>query len=272
MTNVINGLQYIPAEGSIGGDTFSYQLIHNGIVSNIATVQLNTQSWDFTPIIPYSSKTVTILNRQATSLNLPVKDYQQKQYLGVYIMSLPTKGTLYQRNLDGSLGAVIDKPFQYSFTTPSVQYASKILNVSSFWGASPLYNPVQALGPQNCFTCGDCTLSWYVTISCNLILSIQSRHLSTSHSDSSIDVIDATYRCPLTLSGTGGFAMGCGQGLCFRSDPDENFLKYGYTEYIELGFNSSVIVNQLINGENQGMGAVKNILAKVLPFFLSFFL
>ena len=31
----------------------------------------------------------------------------------------------------------------------------------------------------------------------------------------------------------------------------------------ELGFNKSVMVNQLINGENMGMGAVKNILAKV---------
>ena len=155
-----------------GTDTFSYQLIHNGMISSVATVQLSIQSWDFTPIIPAPANSVMILNRQATSINLPVKDYQQKQYLGVYIMSLPTKGTLYQRKPDGSLGAVIDRPFQYSFSTPSIQYASKVLNVSSFWGISSLYNPIQTLGPQNCFTCGDCTMAW----------------------------------CPRTVSGTGGFA------------------------------------------------------------------
>ena len=145
----------------IGIDTFSYQLIHNGIISNVATAQLNVQSWDFTPVIPLSgtSNPVVILNRQSTALNLPVVDDQQKQYLGVYIMSLPTKGTLYQRNLDGSLGAVIDRPFQtqYSFPTPSIQYANKVLNVSSFWGTSPSWNPIQTLGRQDCFAAGSCT-------------------------------------------------------------------------------------------------------------------
>ena len=44
-----------------------------------------------------------------------------------------------------------------------------------------------------------------------------------------------------------------------------------WIECAELGFNASVIVNQLINGENTGMGAVKNILAKVIPFLLLHF-
>ena len=144
------------------------------MVSNVATVQLNVQSWDFPPVVPLSGTVnpVVILNRRTVSLNLPVKDDQQKQYLGVYIMSLPAKGTLYQRNPDGSRGAIIDKAFHYSFPTPSIQYASKVLNVSSFWGTTPSWNPIQVLGPQDCFVCGGCTLAW----------------------------------CPLTLTGTGGFA------------------------------------------------------------------
>ena len=157
-----------------GIDTFSYQLIHNGMVSNVATVQLNVQSWDFPPVVPLSGTVnpVVILNRRTVSLNLPVKDDQQKQYLGVYIMSLPAKGTLYQRNPDGSRGAIINKPFQYSFPTPSIQYASKVLNVSSFWGTTPSWNPIQVLGPQDCFVQGGCAKAW----------------------------------APLTLAGTGGFA------------------------------------------------------------------
>ena len=195
-------------------------------------MKLSVKSWDFPPTIPLSgtANPVVIVNRQATSLNLPVKDYQQKQYLGVYIMSLPTKGTLYQRNPDGSLGIIIDKPFQYSFPTPSIQYASKVLNVSSFWGTDSSYNPIQVLGPQDCVGRGDCPKAF----------------------------------APRTLHGTGGFAKGCGQGLCFASNPEENYANFGYTEYIELGFNTSVLVNQLINGECTGMGSVKNILAKVI--------
>ena len=129
------------------------------MASNVATVQLSVQSWDFPPIIPLSTTAnpVVILNRQATSLNLPVKDYQQKQYLGVYIMSLPMKGTLYQRNPDGSLGTIIDRPFQYSFPTSFIQYASKVLNASSFWGPDAPWNPIQTLGPQDCFGYGVCT-------------------------------------------------------------------------------------------------------------------
>ena len=144
-----------------GADTFSYQLIHNGLISSVATVKLSIQSWDFPPVIPDLTNAITILNRQATSLNLPVKEDQQKQYLGVYIMSLPTKGTLYQRNPDGSPGTIIDRPFQYSFPTPSIQYASKVLNVSSFWGGtSAAYAPTQALGPQDCFGFGGCWKAW----------------------------------------------------------------------------------------------------------------
>ena len=132
------------------------------MISPVATVELTVKSWDFPPVIPLSgtANPVVIINRQATSLNLPVNDYQQKQYLGVYIMSLPAKGTLYQRNLDGSRGAIINKPFQYSFPTPSIQYASKVLNVSSFAASAAAWNAIQVLGPQDCFGFGDCSKSW----------------------------------------------------------------------------------------------------------------
>ena len=132
------------------------------MISSVATVKLSIQSWDFPPVIHLSgtANPVTIVNRQATPLNLPVKDDQQKQYLGVYIRSLPAKGTLFQRNPDGSLGAVINKPFQYSFPTPSIQYASKVLNVSSFWGTASPYNPIKALGPQDCFFEAGCVNAW----------------------------------------------------------------------------------------------------------------
>ena len=43
---------------------------------------------------------------------------------------------------------------------------------------------------------------------------------------------------------------------------DALYDNYGYTEYLELGYAKPVYVTDLLIGENRGMGAVKNILAK----------
>jgi hypothetical protein len=92
------------------------------------------------------------------------------------------------------------------------------------------YSPIQTFGPQNCFIYGDCFQAW----------------------------------SPLTSSGTGGMVSGVGpgQGFSFKNDPVTTFLKYGYTEYLEISFTDKVYVSELLIGENRGMGAIKNILAK----------
>ena len=105
---------------------------------------------------------------------------------------------------------------------------STVLNVSSFWGGSNDWSPFQALGPQSVFVYGDSALSW----------------------------------CPLTQDGTGGFASGCAHGICFANNPDVLYENYGYTEYLELGYNTPVYVTELLIGENRGMGSIKNIKAK----------
>ena len=70
-------------------------------------------------------------------------------------------GTLYQVLSDGTRGAVIDKIYSaYMKNTPSYQYATKVMNVSSFWGTGIEYDPGQALGPQDVFRYGDCGQSW----------------------------------------------------------------------------------------------------------------
>ena len=52
------------------------------------------------------------------------------QFVAVYITTLPTKGTLYQRNSDGSLGAPITQTFvRATEDNPLVQYAIKVRNV-----------------------------------------------------------------------------------------------------------------------------------------------
>jgi hypothetical protein len=133
-------------------------------------------------------------------IELAVTDSQQKQYLGVYITKLPSKGKLYQymgkgkrglelgtgdgRELkrevgDRSDGPLIDHIYSaYSSIPPRYQFASGVVNVSSYWGGDVNYSPIQTFGPKNCFIYGDCLQSW----------------------------------SPLTSSGTGGLATGGGGG------------------------------------------------------------
>ena len=105
-----------------------------------------------------------IKNRKTTLLNLPIVDALQKQFLGVNIFSLPTKGNLFQRNPDGSLGAPITSIYSRSAAlniVPSVQYATAVANCSSFWGGSLDWSPLQTLGPQNCANvAADCDKAW----------------------------------------------------------------------------------------------------------------
>ena len=147
-------------------------------------------------------------------------------------MSLPTKGTLYQRNLDGSMGAPITNIYQRAkalSAVPTTQYATGVANVSSFWGGSMDWSPYQALGPQDCpAVAADCTKAW----------------------------------CPLTMNGDDGLEQGSGNGLHYSNNPNAMYETFGYTEYIELLYDKPVYPTSVLVGENRGMGAIKNILAK----------
>ena len=74
-------------------------------------MQVSIQSWNYPPVVP-GSTSVTVLDRQPTIVDLVAVDPTQKQFIGVYITALPTKGTLYQRLENGSRGNIID--FEYS--------------------------------------------------------------------------------------------------------------------------------------------------------------
>jgi hypothetical protein len=104
----------------------------------------------------------------------------------------------------------------YIRKAPLYQNADEVVGVSSFWGGSTFYSPLQTLGPQDCFIYGDCLYSW----------------------------------SPLTINGEGGRVTGSGNGLSFNSSPTELFDLYGYTEFIEFTFNQSVYLTELLIGMN----------------------
>jgi hypothetical protein len=227
VTNPLGAVKYVPEK--VGTDSFQFIFTNGGRTSTTATMSMLVRSWDFPPAVPILAQRQSIFNRKETVFKFPVKDLYQKQFIGVYIMTIPKKGKLYQINPDGSKGAPITKPYaRVTRDEPIIQYAMKVNNVSSFWGGSSDWSPLQVLGPQDCFEPFDCTRAW----------------------------------CPLTMHGTGGMVAGTGQGLSFSSNPDHNYNQFGWTEFIELEYNEPVSVTALLIGENRGMGAMKNILAK----------
>jgi hypothetical protein len=228
VTNALSGVKYIPK--AAGKDSFQFLVTHGGLVSSVVTVVLTVSAWNVPPVIPPVHVTKIILDRKPTPVRLDVVDVLQKQYLGVYIMSMPTKGTLYQRMPNGTIGPPILGAYQRTFVMnapPLIQYATAVLNVSSFWGGSKDWSPLQTLGPKDCFAASDCTKAW----------------------------------SPLTMNGQSGFASGSGQGLKYAANPNKLYEEYGYTEFIELKYKQPVRASALLIGENRGMGAIKNILA-----------
>jgi hypothetical protein len=95
---------------------------------------------------------LNIQDRKETVIELSVTDSQQKQYLGVFITKLPSKGKIYQYMENGDRGlelgmnngtledGVTKGPeinhiySAYSTIPPVYQYASGVENVSSYWG------------------------------------------------------------------------------------------------------------------------------------------
>ena len=197
VTNFWNGVVYVSFENATGLDSLQYQMQHYNTSSAPAALGIEIIVWNQPPHVAAATR-VLIKNRKPISIQLPVVDDEQHQYIGVFIKSLPRKGTLYQRLPNGSRGAVITAGRSSDSPTASSiqQYGSKVLNVSSFWGLGTDYSPAKILGPQDAFRRGDSPNSW----------------------------------CPLTADGTGGFAAGVAQGYRFAYNPDLLFENYGYTE------------------------------------------
>ena len=217
VTNPLYGLVYVPTTKSASGsDAVGFKMYHGGIASSTVSMSIEIQSWDKRPVVPAYSN-VSITKRASTSISLQAVDAEQKQYIGVYITALPTKGKLYQRLDNGSRGALINEIFSpYVQKVPIFQYANKVANVSSFWGGSADWSPGRSLGQQDCYIYGDCRFSW----------------------------------CPLTADGYGGFASGSdGKGLAFANNPELLFDQYGYTEYIELTYDTPVYASTLLIGK-----------------------
>ena len=54
-------------------------------------MKVQVQTWNYPPSVP-AMTCVNVIDRQPLVINLKASDDPQKQYIGVYITALPTKG------------------------------------------------------------------------------------------------------------------------------------------------------------------------------------
>jgi hypothetical protein len=148
----------------VGVDAIGYRIYAGGLASKETMVEINVQAWNDPPIVTPLT-TCNIVDRHETVIELGAADPTSKAFLGVYIMSLPKKGKLFQHLEDGSKGAEINQAYSaYRQTAPVYQYASSVMNVSSYWGSGPFYSPLQLFGPQQVFAYGGIYVYIYIYI------------------------------------------------------------------------------------------------------------
>jgi hypothetical protein len=159
------------------------------------------------------------------------------------ITTLPKKGRLYARD-----GTQITDTFLATRIAPplAAMYAQQVTNVSTFWPAGPntgevlcppdvpfnssascgypKFHPMQILGPPR--------LEGYGSI--------------RRYGDSSYAW------CPSSKEGKAGLTKEGDSYLRFEWNPKENFLQYGWTEFIELRFETKSYVQRVEVGEPRG--------------------
>eukprot|EP00633_Aureoumbra_lagunensis_P004309 CAMPEP_0197314698 /NCGR_PEP_ID=MMETSP0891-20130614/34904_1 /TAXON_ID=44058 ORGANISM="Aureoumbra lagunensis, Strain CCMP1510" /NCGR_SAMPLE_ID=MMETSP0891 /ASSEMBLY_ACC=CAM_ASM_000534 /LENGTH=1427 /DNA_ID=CAMNT_0042803265 /DNA_START=275 /DNA_END=4555 /DNA_ORIENTATION=+ len=156
-------------------------------------------------------------------------------YLQTLITSVPKHGSLYSSSsLDAS--SKIDMAFApWTIYEPIDQYVIDVIDVSSYWVSPsndeydyPYWHPFMVLGEQSVDVYGDSRLAW----------------------------------SPLNRAAPDGIYQDGDDLISFGPwNPRENLEKYGYSEFIEVVFETPVYVQEIIIGMPRGMGAVVTVKA-----------
>ena len=142
--------------------------------------------------------------------------------------SIPSGGVL-TYSLGGEIKR-LDKfsPFApYGTQIPVEQYAKEVTAFSSAWyNVEGQWGPVQILGPPNSIGYSDSSLAW----------------------------------CPEAKEGKGSTTNANNEpGHEAVWDRDATFAQFGYTEYIEVEFETPVYVSEIVVGEVRGCGSIVHI-------------
>ena len=231
-------LVYEPDADYNAGDSLVYQVDDGQSVSGPTKFDIHFYLVDDIPVIADVSASVLEDSVDGVSITLEGIDTDSTN-TAILITHLPSKGKLFFLNHRGQREE-IQAPFRLEPLATVRQHAVSVLNVSSFWAAGlpanetacppgdwnaaaqcayPRWHPFQILGPQSVSFYGDSIHSFATA----------------------------------TMLG-GEHMVGGDKYINFSYSPSQSFDQEGYTEFIEIGFETMVFVSQITVGENRGAG------------------
>lgn len=241
--NFSAALVYSPTPGYADGDAVVYSVSDGRTASQSRAFRFVFLKVDDVPIVQAMSLEVEEDSKEGTPPFSPAGLDSDSPFPTMLITTLPKKGRLYARD-----GTQITDTFLATRIAPPLpaMYAQQVTNVSTFWPAGPntgevlcppdvpfnssascgypKFHPMQILGPPR--------LEGYGSI--------------RRYGDSSYAW------CPSSKEGKAGLTKEGDSYLRFEWNPNATFEQYGYTEFIELRFETKSYVQRVEVGEPRG--------------------
>ena len=132
---------YVPDDNSFGDEfdeyTVKFKSTASGLYSPLITIKIAVESVDDKPGTDGGSVSIDEDSTAGILIDITATDAESKP--GIAITRLPTKGDLYEVNLDGTTGRKIERTYElYDVGSVSTQYVTSVTGVSSFWGGKYL--------------------------------------------------------------------------------------------------------------------------------------
>ena len=176
-----------------------------------------------------ATTSLTVLEDSTIAQELPFVDYDSSM-ITIVVDSVPSEGEL-TYNLGGETKKLDQfSPFTpYGTQIPIEQYAKEVVGFSSAWyNDAGDWGPIQILGLPDSEGYSDSNLAW----------------------------------CPETKSGKGSTTNANNEpGREAVWDREATYAKFGYTEYIEVEFETPVYVSTVEVGEVRGCGSIVHVYA-----------
>ena len=244
---------WYPATSVDTSTNLKFQAFDGQDYSPDATITLSIIAVDDVPAV--TAVSTSLDEDSQASITLTASD-PDTEFLTIVITELPSHGTLYMSDYaTGATGNAIAQYSEWEVVAPLSQYVANVKAVSTFWPSSdavveddgtvtsyPSWHPFQILGEGDAPKVqGDSGLAF----------------------------------CPSSLQGTGDYTQTgfdqypansgvlCDKVYCmeFSFNTWASYLADGYTEYIEVEYNTSVYVQSITVGQNRGMGSIVSVKA-----------
>ncbi|GMI14553.1 hypothetical protein TrVE_jg10525 [Triparma verrucosa] len=242
----VSSLEYAHIESSVtpvASDLFTFHFSDASLSSTTGNFHIELIGRGAIPTIAANSTNNTFTVRDKQNASFAVDFGSRTGHLPVLIKKLPSNGTLYALEGDQRYSPLTVHFSQHPYVGEMIsEYASKIVNVSSYWhDATGSWGPQKILGASDCDVAyRDCSNAW-----CPALMtgeSLDGVAMNTYTNDKG-EVVTLEFTRP-------------------NWNAAESMLENGYNEYIEVSFETPMYVTQVEVGEPRGCGSITKILLK----------